>query len=973
MSYNNDLKLTLRFDVDNKRFVNEVKQNEQALKTLGTQTTSTSRRFTQAGAQSDVFSGQLSRVRSSVLALATGFSALQVAQQAAQRLAQYQDIRTRIEGLVGSNEAWLESEQYLMTLSGEHNKVLTDMADNYARLLTLQDAGLLTQAEARKMLEGMSNAQSQTGATSVSLSQSMYGLSQAIASPVVHAEELNQVVEPLPGLLNKLDAAAGLSSGGFRQMVLAGKVTSRFFKSTLIEALSDYDGAAARTGDNLSAQYAKVENAYTKAVVAFESPINDTLSPLLRTTSEGLSLLADNADTVSTVVGVTLAVAMGRATAAITAKSRAAARSAITSQIAAKEEYALMQAEVARLQVEKASYINTIRRIQSESMRDTVRKRLTVTTRALTIAETQLDAAAKRASLSQAALNVASRTGGVAMAALGGPAGLAMMAAGAIGYFALNTDKAERSGEDLQDRIDMLLGRFDKLNRKQLNKAIEDQTKKIIALEKEYQNVILAPAPAQTAWQKLTESNSEMRARQVKEAKETAQNISDAERKLSEAKENLATLKKKLSELGNKPASNSSGEGSAQTQSKAAEKLLENLKRQVALYGQVSNEAKIRYDIEKGDLKDVSAEMKQQLLLQAKLLDAKKPKNTKDIDKFYSASDAINTDFQKRLAIRAVYEESQTQLAQKGVERRLALLADSEAKQKIEEDYAFTERNDKLTEQFQAAYTQAKDNQNLQHDLEREYFNTREALRRDHEQRITDITDAAAQQRTDLEKQATIETLTNYQSFVSGLGTVFHQVGSLMAKSGKDSEAMFYANQTVAIANAIVNTELAATKALAYNENMSMAQALTSDLAIRALGYTSVGLIAGQTLAGQAHDGIDRVPRSNEGTWMLKANEMVLNPSQADNFRWMVSIMNQLKGAMAATSAANGNAAGSGSTVVNIHNNTGEPVSYEESVDRSGQHQMDVYIGKAVAASKAAIYEDADNGGPLSSRIRQVG
>ncbi|WP_115206346.1 tape measure protein [Vibrio parahaemolyticus] len=31
----------------------------------------------------------------------------------------------------------------------------------------------------------------------------MYGLSQAIASPIVRAEELNQVVEPMPGLLNK--------------------------------------------------------------------------------------------------------------------------------------------------------------------------------------------------------------------------------------------------------------------------------------------------------------------------------------------------------------------------------------------------------------------------------------------------------------------------------------------------------------------------------------------------------------------------------------------------------------------------------------------------------------------------------------------------------------------------------------------------------------------------------------------------
>ncbi|MFC2998109.1 phage tail tape measure protein, partial [Acinetobacter sichuanensis] len=45
--------------------------------------------------------------------------------------------------------------------------------------------------------------------------------------------------------------------------------------------------------------------------------------------------------------------------------------------------------------------------------------------------------------------------------------------------------------------------------------------------------------------------------------------------------------------------------------------------------------------------------------------------------------------------------------------------------------------------------------------------------------------------------------------------------------------------------------------------------------AIRALGYASVGLIAGQTIAGMAHDGIDNIPR--EGTWLLDRGERVVD------------------------------------------------------------------------------------------------
>ncbi|PNQ53666.1 hypothetical protein C1141_20055, partial [Vibrio agarivorans] len=41
------------------------------------------------------------------------------------------------------------------------------------------------------------------------------------------------------------------------------------------------------------------------------------------------------------------------------------------------------------------------------------------------------------------------------------------------------------------------------------------------------------------------------------------------------------------------------------------------------------------------------------------------------------------------------------------------------------------------------------------------------------------------------------------------------------------------------------------------------------------LGYASVGLIASQTIAGMAHDGIDSVPR--EGTWLLDRGERVVD------------------------------------------------------------------------------------------------
>uniref|UniRef100_UPI00223F96B9 tape measure protein n=1 Tax=Vibrio parahaemolyticus TaxID=670 RepID=UPI00223F96B9 len=223
-----DLVLRLRFNAENKEFIGQVKSSASVVDDLGNKSNKAGAGLKTLSKESKSAGVDLSSLKSQVLGLAGGFSALAVAINAKDTLGQYQDMRTQITALVGGQEQWLQTEQYLNQVAEEHNKTILDMAQSYARLSVLQEAGLVTQRETMMLFEGMSNAQSQLGATTTQLDQAMYGLSQALASPIVRAEELNQVVEPLPGLLNKLDKAAGLSAGGFRQMMLDGKVTSDF-------------------------------------------------------------------------------------------------------------------------------------------------------------------------------------------------------------------------------------------------------------------------------------------------------------------------------------------------------------------------------------------------------------------------------------------------------------------------------------------------------------------------------------------------------------------------------------------------------------------------------------------------------------------------------------------------------------------------------------------------------------------------
>src|SRR5699024_234581 len=83
---------------------------------------------------------------------------------------------------------------------------------------------------------------------------------------------------------------------------------------------------------------------------------------------------------------------------------------------------------------------------------------------------------------------------------------------------------------------------------------------------------------------------------------------------------------------------------------------------------------------------------------------------------------------------------------------------------------------------------------------------------------------------------------------------------------------LFITSKISSMAQAVVNTETAATKALTIDPTGKLSSVT------RGLGYASIGIMAGTTVAGMAHDGLDNIP--SEGTWLLDKGERVLSPRQ---------------------------------------------------------------------------------------------
>lgn len=206
------------------------------------------------------------------------------------------------------------------------------------------------------------------------------------------------------------------------------------------------------------------------------------------------------------------------------------------------------------------------------------------------------------------------------------------------------------------------------------------------------------------------------------------------------------------------------------------------------------------------------------------------------------------------------------------------------------------------------------------------------------------LTEEYAKQEQDYAQYQHDNQLNLYGSLLSQAGTVWGSMTQMVKDAAGESsaayKAMFLAQQAIAIGQAIINTELGATKALAEG---GMIMGVPAAAAVRAMGYASVGLIAAQTIQGMAHDGIDNIPK--EGTWLLDKGERVVDSRTNSDLKDYL---------------ANGGGSGGGDVKISVQV-TDSGVSTQS--NQNEQKQLGQMIGNAV---RTIIRQEQRQGGLLA-------
>jgi len=199
-----------------------------------------------------------------------------------------------------------------------------------------------------------------------------------------------------------------------------------------------------------------------------------------------------------------------------------------------------------------------------------------------------------------------------------------------------------------------------------------------------------------------------------------------------------------------------------------------------------------------------------------------------------------------------------------------------------------------------------------------------------HQDKITDIQSKASKKRA--KDEAAVQAAA-YVAIGNSAGQFMDALEGVGEKRSALYKTMFLAQKAAAIPGMITSTEEAATKTLALDPTG------TTGSFVRAMGYASVGVVAGQAIAGVAHGGMGYIPE--ESTYLLQKGEGVLSPKQNAEVQKMALDFNGGKSSAAPL-------------VVNIIEDASRAGQVHESTGPDGERMIEAFVANIRQGGPAA-------------------
>ena len=401
----------------------------------------------------------------------------------ARKIVDYADawttVTNKIANHVKANESLVDVQERVFAIAQETRSSLDATATLYGRLAAATGDYVKEGRTLEELVTNINLAMQVSGATTAEAEGALVQLSQAFGAGALRGEEFNSVNEAAPRLMKALADSLGVARGELKSLAADGKLTTEVLfrawggqSKFASEVKSEFDNMTATAAASLSV----AENNLTKWIGT-----NDAAIAITKAYGQSAISLSQNLDTVASAATILAGVIAGKVVGSIVSATASKVASAAAShQLVAAElaqagaAEAVVVSEIALLQAQNATWASRIRTAQSEAMAARFRTQLAANTAQLVVLENSLAAASSRLAVAQTAAATGTRLFAGAMAALGGPLGVAILAATAISVFSSSANAAADPTATLSEKVRQLTSDFKTLEVARVDETISE-------------------------------------------------------------------------------------------------------------------------------------------------------------------------------------------------------------------------------------------------------------------------------------------------------------------------------------------------------------------------------------------------------------------------------------------------------------------------------------------------------------------
>ena len=424
----------------------------------------------------------------------------------------WQTVTNKITNYTREGTSLVALQEQLFKVSQDTATPINAIATLYARLEPATRGVIKTQDELIKTTETISKAFAVSGAAAVEASNAIVQLGQALGAGALRSEEFNSVNEQAPRIMEGIAKTLGVQRGELKALAEQGKITT----AVMVKAFAEMSESVSSEFGNMVVTFEQksviAANALTKSLGS-----NDSIKGGVEALGDAMVYLSGVVDeavvvgkVLATVYGAKMAGAIYSSAAAFAKGSVAAHASALANVESANAAKAVASAELtaarnkiinekatlatasaerAYLAVAQKTLHSQLALAASERERTVIRLQLLSYSNAMIAASVReaaaisavsaattsatsrmaaLTAATTAATAAAGAASVASRALGAAMTFLGGPVGVAVIAAAGIYYLAQSMKDSKNTAIDYTQSIDGVSEAIKRMNAAQL-------------------------------------------------------------------------------------------------------------------------------------------------------------------------------------------------------------------------------------------------------------------------------------------------------------------------------------------------------------------------------------------------------------------------------------------------------------------------------------------------------------------------